>query len=126
MSAGSPINTVYESNASLIFPITIQPETETLTLNSVANAAPASTPGAGLPSAKVSGGRRAIGVNARLVRVRFTTTTPDGYKMGGIITLPVLQPSVFNGYGKGQTGTYTLNATAYDVEFVGKTPETVV
>ena len=45
--------------------------------------------------------------------------------MDGIIALPVLQPSIFNGYAKGQTGTYTLNTTDYDVIVVGKTPETI-
>ena len=126
MSAGSPINTVYESGSGLFFPIRVQPETLSLTLNSVANTAPANTPGAGLPSAKGSGGRRSIGVNARLVRFRFTDTSPTGYKPGGTISLPVLQAAVYAAYGKSQTGTYTLNGTAYTVEYVGKTPETVV
>ena len=125
MSAGSPINTSYESNNAL-FPITIQPETLTLTLKSVANTAPANPVGAGLPSASVSKGRRSNGVNARLVRFRFTGTVPPGYKTLGVISLPVLQASVFNGFGKGQTGTYTLNGTEYTIEYVGKTPETVV
>lgn len=126
MSAGSPIMTVYETNQALYFPITIQPETESLTLNSVANTASANTAGVGFPSAKVSGGRRSIGVNARLIRVKFTSTIPDGYKTDGILTLPVLQLATFNAYARGQTGTYTLNGTAYDVRYVGKTPESVI
>ena len=126
MSAGSPINTVYESGAGLFFPISIQPETLTLTLGGVANAAPANPAGAGLPSASVSRGRRANGVNARLVRFKFGATVPPGYKADSPIGLPVLQAAVFAGYGKGQTGTYTLNGTDYPIEYAGKTPETVV
>lgn len=125
MSAGATILSVYDSDGGNSFNIRVQPETLTLTLATVANAAGTGTPAAGLPSAKVSGGRRSIGVNARLIRVRFTGTLPPGYKMDGIIALPVLQQSVFNGYAKGQTGTYTLNTTNYDVIAVGKTPETI-
>lgn len=127
MSAGSPEIVSYESGSGLFFPISIQPETQTLTLNSVANAAPANPIGAGLPSASVSRGRRSNGVNARLVRFRFNSaTTPPGYKVDGTLTVPVLQAATFAAYGKGQTGTYTLNGTDYSVAFVGKTPETIV
>ena len=126
MSAGSPIDSVYQANSGTLFPISIQPETLTVTLNSVANTAPEGTPGAGLPSATVSRGRRSNGVNARLIRVSFTGTLPDGYKMEGILTFPVLQQSVFDGYGKGQVGTYSLNGTDYAIKYVGKTAETIV
>lgn len=126
MSAGPRTNTVYESGSGLFFPISIQPETLTLTLNNVPNAAPANSPGAGLPSATVSRGRRANGVNARLVRIKFTGTPPTGYKADSPIALPVLQAATYASYGKGQTGTYNLNGTDFNVEYVGKTPETVI
>lgn len=126
MSAGDYTDGLYETDVGKITTIRIQPETLSLTLNTVANAAPTGPPETGVPSAKVSGGRREFGINARLVRVRFTGTLPPGYSGGkSIITLPVLQPSVFAGYAKGQTGTYTLEGTAYDIAFVGKTPESV-
>jgi hypothetical protein len=125
MSAGATILAVYDSDGGNSFNIRVQPDTLTLTIATVANASGTGTPAPGLPSAKTSGGRRSIGVNARLIRVRFTGTLPPGYKMDGIIALPVLQPSIFNGYAKGQTGTYTLNTTDYDVIVVGKTPETI-
>ena len=126
MSQG-PFTTVdYASDVGGVFPIQIQPETETLTLDGVANVAAGTTIPTNTPSAKVSGGRRSIGVNARLVRFRFSTATvPPGYSPSGVLTVPVLQKSVFDGYGKGQSGTYTLEGTAYDVEFIGKTPETI-
>ena len=126
MSAGPRENVSYEAGSGLFFPISIQPETQSLTLNGVANAAPANPVGAGLPSATVSRGRRANGVNARLVRIKFDGTPPPGYKEDSPIALPVLQASTYAAYGKSQTGTYTLNGTAYNVVYAGKTPETVV
>lgn len=127
MSSGGFSTSVYESNSGLFFPIRIQPETLTLTLNSQANAAPANTPGAGLPSAVISRGRRSFGVNARLVRVRTPATGGDpNYVPLGIISLPVLQASVYAAYGKGQTGTYEINGSSIAVQFVGKTPETIL
>ena len=127
MSAGSPEIVGYENQLGVIHPIRVQPETLTLTLDGVANAAPTGSIAVGVPSAKVSGSRRAIGVNARLVRFRITDATPPpGYAANSIISLPVLTISAFQSYGKAQTGTYTLNGTDYAVAFVGKTPETIV
>lgn len=126
MSAGEFANSKYESNGGLIFPIKIQPETLGLLINSVTNAEPTNPVGAGLPSAKVSGSRRSIGVNVRKVRFRFTGAIPDGYlAVGGVLTLPVLTSAAYDAYQKSTDGTYTLNGTAYPVEFVGKTPETI-
>lgn len=125
MSQGNFITSVYETNSADLFSVSIQPETLTLTLNTVANTAPTGTPPTGMPSAKVSGGRAAIGVNCRKVRFKFTGSLPPGYSANRILTVPVLQQSVFNGYGRGQTGTYTLEGTAYDVAFVGKSGETI-
>jgi len=125
MSAGALIDSLYESNTSDLYNIRIQPETLSLTINTNANAAPTGSAPSNSPTARVGGGRRSFGVNARLVRIRFTGTLPPGYKMDGVIALPVLQLSVFNLYSKGQTGTYTLNGTDYDVAVVGKTPEAI-
>lgn len=127
MSAGQFETNGYEDDNGVIHPIKIQPETKTLTLNAVANAAPTTDIAPGVASAKVSGSRRSIGYNARLVRFRITSPTPPpGYVANSVIALPVLTQVAFAGYAKGQSGTYTLNGTAYDVEFVGKTPETIV
>lgn len=125
MSAGAFTDAIYSTNLGLFFPISVQPETLTLTLNGVSNDQAAGPIQPGFPSARVSSGRRSLGVNARLVRVRFTGTLPPGYIMNGIITLPVLTQAVFESYTRQQTGTYTLEGTPYDIAFVGKTPETV-
>lgn len=126
MSAGAFIPSVYESNTGVFWAVRIQPETLGLVLNSTTNAAATGTPLAVNPSAKVSGGLREIGVICRRVRFKFSTTVvPTGYKPDSILVLPVLTVAAFNAYGKGSTGTYLLDGTAFDVAFVGKTPERI-
>jgi hypothetical protein len=126
MSAGDFSKSVYESNVGNFYKIRIQPETLTLTFNSQANVAGSGTPGSQTPSAKVSGSRNSVGVNARLVRVKFTTTVPPGYSGGkDTISLPVLTPSTYNTWVDDAIGTYTLGGTSYDVQLIGRTPEKI-
>ncbi len=125
MSAGTYLNVGYESDSDTVFPIRIQPETASFELNGVANT-PAGAPSLpGLPSAQVSKGRRSHGVNTRLIRFRFLSITPSGYSPNSVLTLPIMTPSAYAAYDKNQTGTYTLLGTAYDVGYVGKTPEKI-
>lgn len=126
MSAGRFLNVGYEDNFTNIYPIRIQEETLTFTLNGVANAAPTTAIQANVPSVRVSGSRRAIGINSRLIRFRFGTGAPGNYVINGVLALPVLTLSAFTGYKKGDTGTYTLGGTNYTVSYVGKSPETIV
>lgn len=126
MSAGGFAKVKYEANTGLIYGVLIQPETETLIINGVTNTRPTAAKTAGLPRALVGGSRRRRGAFTRLVRFRFTGTVPDGYLGGNsVLTLPVLTQSMFNGLDDDQTGTYTINGTAYDVAYVGKSPERV-
>lgn len=126
MSAGPfTTNSIYEDNFGNFYPIKVQPETLGLTLNSKANVSAAGPLPDNRPSVSVSNGRRANGVNARLVRFRFTGTLPPGYLMSGTISLPVLTPASYASYSKGTVGTYTLNAVEYPVATVGRTPETI-
>lgn len=126
MSAGEFAKAVYQSNFGDLYRIIIQPETETLILNAVTNTRPTGTPPVGQPKAKVSGSRRRHGVNTRLVRFKFTGTAPPGYLGGNsVLTLPALTSAFWNGLDDGQTGTYTINGTAYDVEYVGRSPERI-
>lgn len=126
MSAGAFAKAKYEADTGLIFGILIQPETETLILNGVTNTRPAGAKTPGLPRALVGGSRRRRGAFTRLVRFKFTGTVPDGYLGGNsALTLPVLTQSMFNGLDEDQTGTYTINGTAYDVIYIGKSPERV-
>lgn len=126
MSAGAFTSGIYVTDTNIPVNISVQPETKTLTLATTANADGTGPIQPGLPSAKVSSSARSIGINARKVRVRFTGTIPDGYLGStGVLSLPVLTKSAWDAYVKQSSGTYTLNGTAYAVEYVGKTPETI-
>lgn len=126
MSAGTFDKSRYQTNAGSIVPISIQPETLTLTFDGTANVAPTGAFTPDFPSAKVSGGRNSIGINARLVRFVITSETlPPGYKVNGILTLPILLPVLFSPLRSGTTGTYTLGGTEYAVRVVGRTAEKI-
>lgn len=120
MSAGRFVRTRYETARGNIHPIRVQPETLVLTIAGATNDAPAgSVDGQG--SARVSTGRRSLGINARLVRLAWSGSAPAGYDANGTITLPWLQELTFVALLPGATGTY-LGA---GVVLVGKTGESV-
>jgi len=116
MSAGAFTLEFYETNEGGIHPIRVQPETLILGTNESAVG-----PATGEGSASATGGRRRIGINARKIRVTWTTTAPTGYKAGGTITIPILTPDSWNALNKGDTFTYLGN----EVKVLGKTPEYV-
>lgn len=91
MSAGTFSTSVYSCNTlGSIHRIRIQPETLAASLGGTANAAPSGT--AVLPSAQVSKSKRAIGINARTITIKFEAgDEPDGYKPDSPITIPWLQ-----------------------------------
>lgn len=126
MSAGSFIRAPYVADyaAGAVHPIRVQPETLALTLN-LPSGSESNTPtnvtvtDINVPiSARVSGGRRGVGLFARLIRIRFTNNVPDGYLPGSVITLPLVRifASVLS---PGTTGTYL----GEDIEVVGISPE---
>lgn len=119
MSAGGFIRSVYQADdTTLLFPVRVQPETLTLEIDGTANSAGGAAPNQ-VVSAKVSGGRRELGVTCRKVRFQFLTAAPTGYKLGETISLPVLNPTTYAVIAKGQQGTYLGQA----IQVVGKTPE---
>jgi hypothetical protein len=110
MSSGTFTRASYEAGDATIHGIRVQPETLALAVGAQINTAP-TVPAGGVvrPQAVVSGGRRRLGLKARLVRVAFgsgATDAPTGYKPGGVVTLPVLRIAMFNTLAYGQTGTY--------------------
>lgn len=119
MSAGNFSQTIYQSDAGGKFNIRVQPETLAANIGAV-NAAPAG-PVDQEVSASVGGAKRGNRLKARTVRLRFTGAAPDGYSGDDILTIPILNPSVFTPIKKGTTGTYLGVA----VKVVGKTPEYV-
>lgn len=125
MSDGPFSYVKYETNDGLIVPIKIQPETEGLVLDSVTNTGATGSLTPGAPSAKVSGSKRSIGINARTVTVRLTADGSGanaGMKQGSLIRLPVFTPTSYAAYSKGNTGTYKGIAC----EFAGHSAENVV
>jgi len=115
MSAGVFEIGRYECDATAgIHPIRTQIETKALAFGSVTNAYPTGAADS-LPSAQVSKGRRAIGINARTVTIKFPTAAPAGYKVGSPITLPWFASGTWNTVIKGTAGTYL----ASDCELVG-------
>jgi hypothetical protein len=121
MSAGAFTDAFYSSNElGSVHPIRVQPETIALELGGQANEAPDGTAAVG-PSAQVSRGKRAIGINARTVSIKLTAALA-GYKVGSVITLPWLDDSTFAALTpKVTTGTYLATACILS----GKSPETV-
>jgi len=120
MSSGVFENGRYETNEGDVYFCKAQPESKLLTLGGTANSYP---PGAvdQKTSARLTGSKRQIGVTARTVRVQLTATLA-GYKPSAILTIPVFTEAVYNGYVKGQIGTYLGTAVAY----VGRSAEGVV
>lgn len=122
MSSGAFLNTFYTTDAGNVVPIISQPETLALVLGGETNAGPAGPAAAGFPSAQVSKGRRSLGINARLVRVKFPPGgAPAGYADTGAIALPWFDPTSFATLSTGATGTYLGSACS----LVGKTAESV-
>lgn len=121
MSSGIFINSFYSSNKTGdIHPIRVQPETLTLSVGGVANAAapgPADSP----ISAQVSQSKRSKGLNARTVTFKFTPAAPTGYLVNSPMTLPWLAGvGDFDTFKSGDAITY-LGGSG---EVVGTTAET--
>lgn len=119
MSSGVFEDAKYESNAGGIYPARAQPESKGLALGGVSNAYPTAAADQ-VVSARLKSSNRKIGVNGRSVRVQLTATL-TGYKADAVLTVPVFQEAVWEGYAKGQVGTYLGTA----VKFVGKSPESI-
>lgn len=125
MSAGSFVRVAYQAsyNVAAIHPIRVQPETLQLSVT-IGGTAVVNTAAAGAittpAGVRVSAGRRSRGVNARLIRIRFSGVTPDGYQANSTITLPALNAALL-GAPNGATGTYL----GQPIVVVGTSPETV-
>jgi hypothetical protein len=122
MSAGEFDSAKYEldaGNGGGIASCRVLPSTLLATINSQANEEPSGA--VTLPiSAKASGGRTEFGISMRTVTLEFTGTLPDDYS-GDNVTIPVLSPSTFAAWTKGQEGTYL----GVPVKVVGRKPEYV-
>ena len=93
MSAGSFLISKYLNDAGNVQPIRVQPETLAAAIGATTNAAPAGALTAGQPLARVSGGKRRIGIKARSVAVRFGATPPTGYLANSAQRIAALTPA---------------------------------
>lgn len=122
MSAGVfDLDGKYESNGGQVYRCRPQPETSELTIGGTANDYPAGAVTAGIGSLKLSKGNRELGVVPRRVKVRWTAA-PTGPQAdyGGIdstFIVPVFNPTVFDGYEEGASGTYLGVACVLDKKF---------
>lgn len=121
MSSGVFTISRYETDLGDVAPIKVQPETLAATLGTV-NAGATGTPTPGFPSAQTSQSKRALGVNARTVSIKFAPgAEPADYAPGSVLRVPVLTKARFDALSKGSAVTY-LGSTG---EVAGKSPERI-
>jgi hypothetical protein len=109
MSVGNFTDSKYEAADGKIYPIRIQPETAQAVIASDTNNAPAGAVTGGLPTLRISSGRRGFGVHPRYIIVELTangTGANAGYTSGRKLKVVSLTPAFSNGLVKGSTGTY--------------------
>jgi hypothetical protein len=118
MSAGVFETGKYEDNSGNVWECRVQPETKELTLGSASNAYTTEDATANLPTLPVNvSSRRKFGIKMRSVTVELTAdgtgATGDYEGTGTRFTIPVFTASTWDGYAKGQTGTYLGIACVY-------------
>ena len=119
MSSGAFNTSKYEADSGTIYNCRVQPETLAANIGG-ANTAPAGAVD-GEGSARIGGGNRQIGIKARSVTVKWTSTAPDNYKEGQLIRIPIMTKARYDAINIGATGTYLST----NVTVVGKNPERV-
>lgn len=116
MSAGAFQDGIYVTDAGTAVNIRVQPETIT-----PFNANGTGTIAAGMPSAQASQSKRALGINARTARFKWSGTPPTGYLANSTISLPILTKAAFDALVKNTAYAY-LGGT---LNLVGKTNESI-
>lgn len=120
MSSGTTIPSVYTTDEGLNFPCRIQPETALLdfdlgNIGTDLNVPATATPDGGLPTIKLSTGRREYGVSPRKIIVQFGNTVgtdlPQGYEPSGRVPIVVFDRNKFDAVSRGQQIGY-LGVTA--------------
>ena len=115
MSAGTFERTFYELDNGEVARARVQPET--LAGFNPAAVGPATVAG----SARMGGGRRRFGINARFITAVWSGSAPTGYDPDGVIRIPIMTPTAYNALDLGDSLTY-LGGT---LEVIGKTGEKV-
>lgn len=108
MSAGAFSRSRYQASytGTPIHPIRVQPESIAASIGGVVNNPPAGVASNPI-SARVSGGKRTLGLTARKVIIAAPTVSPPtGYLPGGKTVIPALTETFYNAAIKGATCTY--------------------
>lgn len=123
MSAGQFINARYAADYGdglAIHPIRIQPETESLSVDSESNTRPSGAINNPI-SAVTSRGRRQRGLRPRTISIRLPLTgQPTGYQPGSTLVLPALNRAIWDAAQPGDAVTYLGVSTC---TVVGKSAE---
>lgn len=120
MSSGNFTVTKYETDDGDIIKARCQPETLAFAIGQTTNAAP--TGNITLPgSARMSGGKRKIGISARAVYITFDGDAPTGYKDYSTYAIPAMKPAIFDASKTALTGTYLGKSC----RIVGRRGETI-
>lgn len=125
MSAGEFVRSKYAAtyDTGAIHPIRVQEETLLMALTAsttTTNAAPSGAVNNQI-SAIVSRSNRGLGLRPRRVTLELTGTPPATYSAGSLVTLPVLNTTLFAGLSNGTSVNYlgtTWEVVSTDVESV--------
>jgi len=120
MSAGAFEIGRYINNDGVVFGCRPQPETKALVIATIPNAYPIGAVTAPV-QARLSGGKRRIGMTARTVTLNFTGAVPAGYSVGRSVRVPCFGQAIYNAATFGAVGTYLAVA----VSVVGRSPERI-
>ena len=120
MSAGAFEIGRYINNDGVVFGCRPQPETKALVIATITNAYPVGAVTAPV-QARLSGGKRRIGMTARTVTLNFTGAVPPGHATGRSVRVPCFGPAIYNAATFGAVGTYL----ALPVAVVGRSPERI-
>jgi len=120
MSAGQFEIGRYINNDAVVFGCRPQPETKALVIATITNAYPVGAVTAPV-QARLSGGKRRIGMTARTVTLNFTGAVPVGYAVGRSVRVPCFAQPIYNAATFGAVGTYLGSP----VSVVGRSPERI-
>lgn len=104
MSSGNFVRSRYVMDGGQIVPIQVQPETIALTVEGTANAATTDAVTLSV-SAKARKGNTEYGIGARNITISWEGSPPAGYADENL-TIPILQPTVFDGINVSDTANY--------------------
>lgn len=122
MSEGGFVTSIYEANAGTFHNVRVQPETLAATIGGTANAAPAGPVDSPF-WCKVSKGATEYGLGPRFAVIAWGDgTAPAGYKESENVSIPILDPVLFDASNIGDAvayngGTGTLSGKRAENQF---------